>query len=823
MEHGTMIMMLGISGLLALAVLVLPLANRLRFPFTVVLAAVGVLIGLLTRVLPEDTGLTFLHEMVTAFHSLEITSEAVFFVFLPALVFESALAIDVRRLFDDIAPILMLAVVGLLISTVVVGYSLHAVSGIAILACLLLGAIVSATDPVAVVAIFKDLGAPKRLAILVEGESLFNDATAIVVFTIFSAMILGESDPTFLSGTLAFMKVFLGGVLIGYVLARLVCYILGHLGDSSLPKITLTIALAYLSFITAEHYLHVSGVMAVVTAALVLGSRGRSVIAQSAWHDLEEVWEQIGFVANSVIFVLVGIAVPAILAGMGSEQLLWLGVLVASAFAARFAIIFGLAPALSKMGWSAHVETGYQAVMFWGGLRGAVSLALALAVMENHAFPAEIREFVGVMVTAFVLFTLAINATTVHLVMRMFGLDKLGPVDLAIRNRVLAGAMLSISERLKTAAEGQQLDEDLTASIAAPYVKRAATEQASKDDQAISHEDWLRIGLRTLTLNENQIYHRFFDQGMVSPDTARVLFQQGADIRDSIQIGGVSSYVANYEHLLDFDWQFRLAGQVQRLLGNSGPLARRLGTRFETLEATCMGLRELSVAGITQARNLVGDKLAVELAAIISRRQKVSQQALDSLRAAYPDYARQLETRLLQQIAIRLETAHYKKMLGNSSIGKEVYSDLVAEMQARTAGYVKKPKMDLGLDAGKLVGAMPFFAELTHERKQEIARMLKPRLALPGEAVVRKGDKGDAMYFISSGAVRVEVEPNPVILGSGDFFGEMALLSDQGRKVSVVAEGFCDLLTLYTKDFRTLLDQDPELRATIEQVAAERA
>ena len=101
--------------------------------------------------------------------------------------------------------------------------------------------------------------------------------------------------------------------------------------------------------------------------------------------------------------------------------------------------------------------------------------------------------------------------------------------------------------------------------------------------------------------------------------------------------------------------------------------------------------------------------------------------------------------------------------------------------------------------------------------------MLKPRLALPGEAVVQKGDKGDAMYFISSGAVRVEVEPNPVILGSGDFFGEMALLSDQGRTVSVVAEGFCDLLTLYTKDFRTLLDQDPELKATIEQVAAERA
>ena len=201
-------------------------------------------------------------------------------------------------------------------------------TGVALLVCTLLGAIVSATDPVAVVAIFKDLGAPQRLAILVEGESLFNDATAIVAFTILTSMILGESDPTFFSGMLSFLKVFVGGTLVGYFLARVTCFLLARVGNSNLPKITLTISLAYLSFIIAEHTLHVSGVMAVVTAALVLGSRGRSVISQSTWHGLEEVWEQIGFIANSVIFILVGLKVPSILADMTSQHLNWLMVLL---------------------------------------------------------------------------------------------------------------------------------------------------------------------------------------------------------------------------------------------------------------------------------------------------------------------------------------------------------------------------------------------------------------------------------------------------------------------------------------------------------------
>jgi CPA1 family monovalent cation:H+ antiporter len=821
-DHQTMLMVLGITGLLALAVLVVPLAARLKIPFTVMLAAVGVLIGLGSELILLAPGLGFLHEFIQALNSLEITSDAVFFVFLPALVFESALAIDVRRLFDDISPILMLAIVGLLISTAVIGFTMAYVTQAPLLVCLLLGTIVSATDPVAVVAIFKDLGAPQRLAILVEGESLFNDATAIVVFTIISAMLLGQSDPTLLSGIASFIKVFFGGIIVGYLTARLICFLLVHIGDSNLPKITLTISLAYLSFIIAEHSLHVSGVMAVVTAALVLGSRGRSVITQSAWHGLEEVWEQIGFVANSVIFILVGLKVPSIMAGMDSQQFIWLAVLLLAGFMARFAIIFGLVPVMSKLGWSAQVSTGYRAVMFWGGLRGAVSLALALAVIENDGFAPEIQEFLGVMVTGFVLFTLAINATTVSLVMRAFGLAKLGPADAAIRDRAFSKAMANVSQRVKQTPRAMHIGEERTNQVVQPYEQliEASANKVAKSN--LNHDEWLLIGLRMVCMNENKAYAQMLDRGEVSPDTARSLFMQGADLSDSIKHRGLDAYLDDYRSKLGFHWHTKLAMRVQRSLGYSRMLANNLAKRFQVLEAECTVLRELKDNVTNQLADMIGTDAASKLQRILEQRDLETEQALEVLRACYPEYAKALEKRALQQTAMRLEQNQYKSMMASSLISKEVASELKQDMNQRYHELKQKLSLDLGLDAKTLVSKMHFFANLDQSAQFDIAKLLKPQLALPGEVIFEKGGPPDSMYFISSGAIRVVLDKQTVIIGSGDCFGEMALLHHQPRMASVISDGFSELLVLHTKDFNHMLSKDDKLRQQIEKIDHQR-
>ena len=306
MHEGVWLTVLGLFGLMTISVLVLPLSRKIKMPYTVLLALLGIIIGLADNWLgisQSDTGIV--SEFFSSFDSFELTSGIIFFIFLPVLIFEASLAIDVRKLLSDIRPILFLAVIGLFISTFLIGGAVYTVSGMGFVVCLLLGAILSATDPVAVVAIFKDLGAPKRLAILVEGESLFNDATAIVLFTILAAMVAGTAQADLGTGALQFIKVFLGGIVVGFLMARVFSWVIGKVGGIALVEVSLTIALAFLAFLIAEHYLHVSGVMAVVTSALVIGSHGRTSVSGHGWELLEETWETLGFWANSLIFISV--------------------------------------------------------------------------------------------------------------------------------------------------------------------------------------------------------------------------------------------------------------------------------------------------------------------------------------------------------------------------------------------------------------------------------------------------------------------------------------------------------------------------------------
>ncbi|MDX1653826.1 MAG: cation:proton antiporter, partial [Candidatus Competibacteraceae bacterium] len=457
--HETFSLILGLAGLLTIASFLLPIARRLNFPYTVLLAVAGSVLGGIVLLVKDVQGLWLLGDFLEALDRFDITSELVFFVFLPTLIFESTLNISVRHLLEDIGTILILAVVGLLISTFVVGLAVREVSSVGLVACLLLGAIVSATDPVAVVAIFKDLGAPKRLTILVEGESLFNDATAIVLFTILAGTLMGESETGVLAGAVDFLRVFCGGILVGMANAWIVIAIIGRLHKMPLIEITLTVCLAYFAFLLAEHYLHVSGVMAVVSAGLMVRSQGRTKVSPATWHTLTETWEQLGFWANSLIFFLVGLLVPEVLLDFVGVEFTTLLVLVVAAFGARAVVLYGLLPGLARLGIGQRISLKFRTVMFWGGLRGAVSLALALVILESPRVDPALKEFIAVLVTGFVLFTLFVNATTMPLLMKLLGLDKPPSREQAMRNRIMALSLSHIRDDLNRAAEAYRIDE----------------------------------------------------------------------------------------------------------------------------------------------------------------------------------------------------------------------------------------------------------------------------------------------------------------------------------------------------------------------------
>ncbi len=417
--HDTVLTVFTVTALLGLVSLLLPLAERFSIPYSVLLALVGIAIGGATHI-PEH----YLHggavrDIITTLHNFGLSAESLLYIFLPALLFEAALNVDVRQLGDEVAPVLLLAVIGVVVCTLVVGLVLWPIAPVGVLACIILGAIIATTDPAAVVAIFRDIGAPRRLSTLVQGESLFNDAAAIAIYSLAVAILTGERPAHPGDGVLIFIRQFGGGILIGYGAGWLAALSMPVLRSSRLAEATMTIGFAYAIYIVCDYYLHVSGVVAVAAAALAVSAEGRRRLAPSNFESLVVTWEQLAFWASSLIFLFAAMRTPQLLVHATGRDLALLGALIAAALAARALTLYGLIPVLSFARIAQPIGANYKLFMLWGGMRGAVSLALALAVTEEMSVPPEIRQFVGVLATGFVLFTLLVTGPTMRPLMRL--------------------------------------------------------------------------------------------------------------------------------------------------------------------------------------------------------------------------------------------------------------------------------------------------------------------------------------------------------------------------------------------------------------------
>src|SRR5882724_4729836 len=618
--HGVVVSVLGVTGLLAIVSLLPPLASRLNLPYTVLLAVVGCALGALVAAVAGTSEFGVLGDFFRALHGFGISSEALLFIFLPTLLFESGLSIDVRRLMDDVWPILLLAVGAVLICTLVVGYALGQVAGVGITACLLLGAIVATTDPAAVIGIFRDIGAPRRLAILVEGESLFNDAAAIALFTLLVALITGERS-TGVVGTIGnFLKDFIGGAATGFVAARAVCALLPLLNGWRLAEITVTVSLAYLVFIIADVYLGASGVVAVVVAALVMGSTGRTRITPSTWDVLVETWEQLGFWANSLIFLMAALLVPELLEAVGPRDALLLATLVGATLVARAVVVYGLLPTLSRLRMASRFSGSFKVVIWWGGLRGAVSLALALAVTENAALPQEVRHFVAVLTTGFVLFTLFVNGLTLRPLIRLLQLDRLSPAEQALRDRAVSLALGSIRAQIETMAREDELEAPVTARIVGRIAERIEAIAPLEADTSLSESTRILIGLQTLAAHEQELCYIGFKGRTMSRRVVDHALAQAGRLLDGAKTGGRAGYEAAVTVGLAFSTGFRVALWLQHRLGYEKWLADELANRFERLLIGESIVRKLVGFNQVMVRRLLGEATAATLDEILAAR-----------------------------------------------------------------------------------------------------------------------------------------------------------------------------------------------------------
>jgi CPA1 family monovalent cation:H+ antiporter len=453
-------------ALFGVAAAVALMARRLRVPYTVALVIAGLLLG---------------HS-----HTLgapHLTKELLYAIFLPGLLFEAAFHLEFADFWRNKVAIIGLAIPGLLAAIALtaslltpVASALHFVEGFSFVHGLVFAALIAATDPIAVVSLFKSMGVPRRLSVLIEGESLLNDGTAVVVFALITAAAAGGPF-SFGSAALDFVRVVgLGsfvGLLSGYVTSKVIQRV-----DEPMIEITLTTIAAYGSFLVAEQF-HVSGVIATVSAGMLCGNYGaRTGMSPTTRIAVESFWEYIAFAMNSIVFLLIGLEVE-----LTSLAASWLAVLVAwiAVMLGRAGVVTVARFALQRT--DERLPRRWSFVLTWGGLRGALSMVLVLALPRD--FPH--RQLLVNMTFGVVLLSILLQGLSMSKLLTLWGVAT-GRHD-RHEYETRKGALLAANSALGAISNMRQTHyapPEILDSLAAEYQARAS--QAEERLRALQSE-----------------------------------------------------------------------------------------------------------------------------------------------------------------------------------------------------------------------------------------------------------------------------------------------------------------------------------------------
>ena len=821
-----------VSALFAVIGLSEPLAQRLRLPATVILALLGIAIGVGSAWVVASRETEMLTAAAALIQGLPIRSNLFLYVFLPTLLFQVSLTIDLRRMLDDWVPILLLAVVAVVVSTLAVGWGLNLINGLApdsvstlpLMACLMIGAIVSTTDPSAVVGIFRATPAPLRLARIVEGESLLNDAAAIALFSLFFAFVAyGIPNPQLSDVVVQFPWLVVGGSVTGWAFGRLALEALARFDRHPLGQVSLSIALPYLTYIFVETVLGASGVIAVVAAGLAVNFHAAGKLSPENMTKLGDTWDLLGYWAGGLIFVLAAILIPRLLADARPWDLVLVAVTVVAAMAARALILFALMPLLTRLKLSPRVERRQRAAILWGGLRGAVTLALALAVTESFRIPVDIKRQVGIVATGFTLFTLIVQGTSLRWVIHRLGLDRLSALDSALAAQVVAVALQSVREAVSDTARDFGLARETVREEAKLFAARVDEAVAEADEGAeIADRDRITLGLVALAGRERDLILSAFRDGMLPGRLAAQMVSDADRLIEATRSGGRLAYLNTARAGHRSSPRHRLAVFLHNRVRLSAPLARRTADRFEYLVALAPILRALHGFIDTRIRRIHGKRVGDLLHDLLERRMDEADRALDGLRLQFPGYAEELERRLIRQIALSQEELEYAALVDDGLIGPELRQALASGIGKRRGALARRPELDLAIQRMALVATFPLFADMPVDRRKMLMREMRTVYAVPGTVLLRRNEVPRQVWFIVSGALEQVRGPQITRLGPGEMFGHLALIRRTMRRGQTTAITDCTLLTLDEGRFLDMLKADETLRLAVLSSAEKR-
>jgi NhaP-type Na+/H+ or K+/H+ antiporter len=639
-------------AVLALGSLARAVSRRTGVPFSGAMLVSGVIAGFATaRIFGDDAPEALAHV---------IHSDLILFVFLPALVFESAFALDAHAFWKERSALGTLAVPALLVNAGLVAGGMVLVTGSNWAwtwpVALVFGALISATDPVAVVALLRDVGAPKRLGLLIEGESLLNDGTSIVIFGVVLAMLATGADLDGAAALFDFLRVVLGGVLVGVTLAGLATLWLTRTFNDPLVEIPLTLVLAYAAMVIAEGLLHVSGVIAVVTCGLWLGGRGRTALSPEVREPLAHFWHLLAHIANTLIFFLVGMLIASQLDAASWRDL----VVVLAAFAlvvvTRIVVTFGFRPLINVLG--GHVSVRESLVMSWSGLRGAVSLALALMVCQHDSIAPGVQRDILLAAGGVVLLTILINGGTAGALLRRLGFQSKSVSDALAGVRAEHAALARVAERIDVIARARDMKPLDWREVRSRLQSRLAKlgGEMEKLEQRLSEsgpaERAAAVWVMALRM-EREAYWDAFADGTLGARAVRLLNLQVDRHLDRIAQGDLtppsSHLVAAQRDVFD---------RLRAFLGAAtGLRASRLALLYDVSRGDVRAAERV-LTGFA-ALDADDERDTDEVVARYRARLMAATQSAEEMRVTHPELVRSVERRLAQRVALNLEREEY--------------------------------------------------------------------------------------------------------------------------------------------------------------------
>ncbi len=625
----------------------------------------------------------------------------------------------------------------------------------------------------------------------------------------------------------SFLLVFLGGIAVGAVLAFTFAQVISFVRDDKLVEITLTTIVAYMSFIIAEHYLHVSGVMATATAGIILSGWGRTKISPSVNHFMHSFWEYLAFVANSLIFVLVGLALSPDLI---REFLIAMLLAIPIVYLARGVSIAVAVPLVNATGTIEPISRSYQLVMYWGGLRGALALALALSLPHDFAW----RDLILVSAMGVVMATLLVNALTIGGLLRILGLDRLSPAELFARFESLKMLKRETRNRIAKFAEERAIAPNIVQRVQTEYLSGESRLEAEREagmagEGELSESDRIGVVAVQALTAEKRHYWKEFYEGNLTEQAYKQLIQDVDYQTDRVKVSGELS--------TDFEEASTRESPLDRLLYKLGIFSKYLQRRKVSRIANHF---EENCAEASAARSVVAlldrflkegsiDEDAYEpIRRYYQNRHDKAQRELTAMATDYPDYVDRTQEFLLARSCLHSEEASLDMLRELGLVPDKVYMEQKVEIEEGFERLRARPVDTLQLDPVSLLAQIPLFGHCTEIDIGKIAEMLESESFAEGDKIVRQGESGESMYVIARGTVQVLKEMRTeeprllAILGAGGFFGEIALLDESPRTATVRAAAPCTMLRLRRRNLEDLMALSTETRDAVHKAYKER-